>query len=114
MVYEITEELVRRGHEVFLYAPKGTITSAKLIPYEHSDPWNEEAIIKRVISTLPENIDLIHDHTHYSLIGRQELDIPIICTVHSPINNHVKSVYVSKRAREIYGIIMSRSITVSI
>ncbi len=104
MVYEITEELVRRGHEVFLYAPKGTITSAKLIPYEHSDPWNEEAIIKRVISTLPENIDLIHDHTHYSLIGRQELDIPIICTVHSPINNHVKyPVYVSKRAREIYG-----------
>jgi len=103
MVYEITEELVKRGHEVYLYAPKGTTTSAKLIPYEHSGPWNEEAIVQHVLNTLPENIDLIHDHTHHSLIGQKNLSIPTICTVHCPVNNHVKyPVYVSKKARELY------------
>jgi hypothetical protein len=74
VVYEITEELVRRGHEVWLYAPKGTRTSANLIPYEHNEPWNEEAIIQQVISTLPDSIDLIHDHTHHSFIGRQRIE----------------------------------------
>jgi glycosyltransferase involved in cell wall biosynthesis len=104
VVYEITEELVRRGHEVWLYAPKGTRTSANLIPYEHNEPWNEEAIIKQVISTLPDSIDLIHDHTHHSLIGRQKLNIPTICTIHCPVSNNVKfPVYVSKRARKVYG-----------
>jgi glycosyltransferase involved in cell wall biosynthesis len=104
MVWEITEELVRRGHEVYLYAPKGTQTNARLIPFEHNDPWNEQAITQQVINTLPDKIDLIHDHTHHSLIGNMNLGIPTICTIHCPVNNHVEyPVYVSKRARKIYG-----------
>jgi hypothetical protein len=33
IVYELTEELVRRGKDVYLYAASGSRSSAKLIPY---------------------------------------------------------------------------------
>ncbi|HBY20882.1 MAG TPA: hypothetical protein DEG71_07725 [Clostridiales bacterium] len=104
IVYEITEELVKRGHEVYLYAPKGTKTSANLLEYEHEDAWNEKAITEFVKKTLPPNIDLIHDHTHHSLLGKENLETPTVCTIHGPQRNHVKyPVYTSKRARELYG-----------
>ncbi|MDH6373045.1 hypothetical protein M2444_004875 [Paenibacillus sp. PastF-3] len=33
IVYELTEELVRRGHKVYLFAALGSRSKAKLIPY---------------------------------------------------------------------------------
>ncbi len=104
IVYETTEDLVRRGHEVYLYAPKGTTTSANLIAYEHDDPWNEQAMVNYIKKTLPENIDVIHDHTHHSIIGREGLHTPTICTIHSPVKNPVKNpIFISKRSRELFG-----------
>lgn len=104
MVYEITEELSRRGHEVYLYAPKGTTTSANLIEYEHNKAWNDKAIREFVTKTLPKGIDIIHDHTHHSVIGKENLEIPTVCTIHCTVNNDVKyPVYVSEKALERYG-----------
>ncbi|OGO84342.1 MAG: hypothetical protein A2Y24_06960 [Clostridiales bacterium GWE2_32_10] len=104
IVYEMTEDLVRRGHDVYLYAPKGTSTSANLIAYEHENTWNEQAIVEYVKRTLPDDVDLIHDHTHHSLIGREYLQVPTVCTIHCPVKNSVKHpVYISKRAQELYG-----------
>jgi glycosyltransferase involved in cell wall biosynthesis len=104
VVYDLTEELVRRGHEVYVYAPKDSHTSGTLIPYEHSGIWNEREIVNYMVKTLPQSIDIIHDHTHYSWIGQKNLSIPTICTIHCTMTNPVKyPVYVSRRALEIYG-----------
>ncbi|WP_066051341.1 glycosyltransferase family 4 protein [Robertmurraya korlensis] len=104
VVYDLTEELVKRGHEVYVYAPRESTTSAKLIPYLHNDPWQHSRIVKRVKRTLPNNIDIIHDHTHDSLIGRLNLPIPTISTIHVDHAYAVENrVFISKRAREYLG-----------
>jgi glycosyltransferase involved in cell wall biosynthesis len=103
VVYELTEELVRRGHEVYLYAPQGSKTSAKLIPYKH-DPGQPEKIAQYVMEKLPDGIELIHDHTHDSVLGLRNLSIPTVCTIHDQRNNHIKyPVYLCQRALEVIG-----------
>ncbi|WP_310196391.1 glycosyltransferase family 4 protein [Neobacillus niacini] len=104
VVYDLTEELVKRGHEVYVYAPRGSSTSANLISYQHDGIWQFEEMVSRVINTLPENIDIIHDHTHDSLIGKLNLPIPTLCTIHVDHGNGVSNqVFISKRAREFLG-----------
>jgi glycosyltransferase involved in cell wall biosynthesis len=103
VVYELTEELVRRGHDVYLYAPQGSQTSAKLIPYKH-DRGQPAKIAEYVMETLPDGIDIIHDHTHDSVLGLMNLSIPTICTIHDNRNNHIKyPVYLCQRALEVVG-----------
>lgn len=104
VMYDLIEELVRRGHEVFLYAPKGSNTSARLIPYQHEKSWSQHEILKYVSATLPEDIDIIHDHTHASIIGRVGLPVPTVCTEHFSANCPVKyPVYASRTVQERYG-----------
>lgn len=104
VVYDLVEELVRRGHEVFLYAPIGSKTSAKLIPYQHDTPWCQNEIIKEVIASLPGGVDIIHDHTHASVMGRIQLPLPVVCTEHFSANCPVKyPIYASKTVLEKYG-----------
>ncbi len=103
VVYELTEELVKLGHEVYLYAPKGSKSSATIINYEHTIP-NPKRICEFVQRTLPDNIDIIHDHTHDSVIGHKKLTTPTICTLHCSRYNSVEyPVYLNKRALETIG-----------
>lgn len=103
MVHDLTETLVERGYDVYLYALPGSRTSAKLIPYEHTVP-NPEEILRFVERTLPEGTALIHDHTHRSVIGRAKLPFPTLCTIHGSQTNPVeRPVYLSARALEHIG-----------
>jgi glycosyltransferase involved in cell wall biosynthesis len=102
IVYELTEELVRRGKDVYLYAASGSRSSAKLIPYPKNVGRKE--IGSFILSKLPRNVDIIHDHTFNSALGRRNLRIPTLCTLHLPVKHWVKyPVYVSKRARQVIG-----------
>lgn len=104
VIYDLIEELVVRGHEVFLFAPKGSKTSAKLIPYIHEKSWCQNEIIKEVKEALPDQIDIIHDHTHASVIGRIQLSVPVVCTEHFSANCPVKyPIYASRTVLERYG-----------
>ena len=82
------------GNEVYLFAPKGS-SSAKIINYQHNSVSPKE-IAEFVKRNLPPDIDIIHDHTHASVVGRLNLDIPTICTIHTPVNNPVKYPYMLK------------------
>lgn len=88
MVHTLTEQLVHLGHKVYLFASEGSVTSAVHIPYTHA-PGNPEAIVETVLRHLPEDADLIHDHTHGSVIGRLDLPLPVVCTLHASVNNGV-------------------------
>ncbi|WP_248927689.1 glycosyltransferase family 4 protein [Paenibacillus hamazuiensis] len=102
-IHELTEGLAAKGHEVILFAPPGSSSSGKLISYPEQ-PISEEDIGKFVLGTLPEGADLIHDHTFSSAIGKMNLPIPTVCTMHLTNNNGVRHpVYVSRRALEQTG-----------
>ena len=103
VVYSLTEELIKHGHEVYLYAPKGSHSNAKIIPYEHKGP-NSDSIVNFVKKTMPPSIDIIHDHTHFSVIDQLNLPIPTVSTIH--INNSTfpsYPVYISKKAFQEVG-----------
>ncbi|QGR00125.1 glycosyltransferase family 4 protein [Paenibacillus psychroresistens] len=102
IVYELTEELVHRGQDVYLYAAKGSRSSARLITYPKG--LKSKSIGSFVLNTLPKKVDIIHDHTFKSVLGRSKTKIPTLCTLHMPEKHWVKHpVYVSKRARSVMG-----------
>lgn len=99
IVYEITQELVKRGHRVVLYAPKGSRVSAKLVPYpKYFEDRHLPAFIRK---TRPSKVDLIHDHTFTSIVRLRKMGTPVLPTHHLPTNKAFHdSVYVSHAARE--------------
>ncbi|MNI15656.1 Capsular glucan synthase [compost metagenome] len=103
IVYELTEDLVKRGHKVYLFAAKGSRTHAKLIEYPRG--LKSYKLANFVMRKLPKKrVDIIHDHTFQSFLGRRKLGIPTLCTLHLPVKHKVKyPVYVSRRARHVMG-----------
>lgn len=98
VVYDLTEELVRRGHEIYLYAAKGSRSKAKIINYTH-EGVNSKEIARLVAATLPDNVDIIHDHTHASVIDALNLPVPTLCTIHDSRKNTARNpVYLCKKA----------------
>ena len=102
VVYELTQELVRRGHRVSLFAARGTRTRARDIPFPKH--VTGDRILGFVLRKMPRKVDIIHDHTFPSTLGRAKLPIPVVCTYHLPMKHRVANpVYVSKRARKVMG-----------
>lgn len=100
-VHYLTEELVRRGHEVFLFAKKGSTSNAtQTFEYESDDPKEQ---LDFIIKNLPPDVDIIHDH--YGIVAKANPPIPTICQSHSKaIKSRVQiPVYVSKFILRKYG-----------
>jgi glycosyltransferase involved in cell wall biosynthesis len=90
VVHDLGEALVRRGHEVLLFASARSRTSARLLPYAGSDPDPEWPVPVReqifesagryaVSRAESEEVDVIHDHI-YTSVGATK--IPTLHTVH--------------------------------
>ncbi|CAM4261063.1 glycosyltransferase involved in cell wall biosynthesis [Paenibacillus endophyticus] len=99
-VYYLTEELLRRGHKVYLFAKKGTSArSTKTFYYPSNDAKEQLAFIKK---NLPDGIDFIHDH--YGIVAKANPPIPTIRSSHSKGVTGVQiPVYVSKKIWSKYG-----------
>jgi glycosyltransferase involved in cell wall biosynthesis len=74
IVSYLTEELVRMGHEVTLFASGDSVTSAKLVPVcpesvrlgTHGQAWLAyQAIQMDLVSEMADTFDVIHFHTDY-------------------------------------------------
>jgi len=103
IVYELSEGIVREGHEVFLYARGSSSSSGTVISYPF-DFFGEEEVGSFVKHTLPPKVDIIHDHTFSSTMSNQGLDHPIVSTRHIPRKtNAVNPVYVSQNALDTIG-----------
>jgi glycosyltransferase involved in cell wall biosynthesis len=101
MVYDLSQELAGRGHEVILYAPWGSAISGSVIHYPFA---GDNPIGDYVLETLPPGVDIIHDHTFDSAMGRTGVNIPMLHTIHLPVLNPVDfPVYVSRSAWETLG-----------
>ncbi|SFJ77366.1 Glycosyltransferase Family 4 [Paenibacillus sp. UNC496MF] len=100
-VHYLTEELVKRGHEVFLFAKKGSTSNAtQTFEYESNDKSKQ---LDFIIKNMPPDIDIIHDH--YGIVAKAKPPIPTICQSHSKwIRSNVQiRVYVSKFILRKYG-----------
>lgn len=99
VVHALTEELVKRGHEVTLFASGDSETSARLIP---TSPINlREMKIGTLYSnaqhimyaiglgySMQDEFDIIHDHNYYvSLPAAHLAKVPVLMTLHGPFNN---------------------------
>ncbi|MNM24846.1 GDP-mannose-dependent alpha-(1-2)-phosphatidylinositol mannosyltransferase [compost metagenome] len=101
IIHLLSEGLARRNHEVILFAPYGSQISGTVIPY----PFSGDAYIgPYVMENLPPDIDIIHDHTFDSAMSHTGVGIPLVHTLHLPVNNAVKfPIYVSHAAKETIG-----------
>jgi glycosyltransferase involved in cell wall biosynthesis len=95
VVHYLTEELVRRGHEVVLFASGDSRTSAELFPCVpealrlagySGDPTVPELIQLDQVSEQLDRFDVLHFHTghlHYPLLN--QLPVPHLNTMHGPL-----------------------------
>jgi len=97
VVSTLTEELVRRGHDVTLFASGDSRTSARLVPivdkalWHHDPPSNEfaghQAAIFGTILDRVDDFDIFHSHLDY--LGfplALETQIPLLSTMHGRLD----------------------------
>jgi glycosyltransferase involved in cell wall biosynthesis len=96
VVSHLTEELVRQGHEVTLFASGDSVTSARLIaPCRRAlrldphgrDPLASHVLLLEQVFTEPTRFDLIHFHLdslHYPLARRHRT--PHVTTLHGRLD----------------------------
>jgi len=107
VVSALTEELVRRGHKVTLFASGDSKTSATLDasfpkPLREAYPSPGE-IMKRIQTTLlhlgkayarQDEFDIIHDHTSYfGMSFAQSCHVPVVATLHGELNQDNVAMY---------------------
>lgn len=105
VVHTLTEELVKRGHDVTLFASGDSQTSAKLVSVY---PRNlREAKVKDLYGTNVWNLlnlgtvynrqnefDIIHDHNGYmSSVVANFSDTPTVITMHGPIIPEIRRLH---------------------
>lgn len=113
VVYNLTEELVQRGHNVTLAASQDSITSAKLYPLVKKalraklDSENEDnklklreafkyiAVARALRVAVQKRYDIIHNHIGWRIMPFSFLlNIPMVTTLHGPLTDYVqKTIY---------------------
>lgn len=81
VVYNLSIALSEHGHEVYVYALAGSRSGGIVIPYGYR--WDNWSFKDFILQTMPDNTDVIHDHTHDLVLGQEELDIPVVSTIHT-------------------------------
>lgn len=97
IVSMLTEELVRRGHEVTLFAAPGSKTAARLISVfsqplsdaniSWSNPiWNLRNLSRAFEMANQGEFDIIHTHLDlWSLFFQGLTQVPVLHTMHNPL-----------------------------
>lgn len=99
IVHHLTEELIRRGHKVTLFASGDSKTTGKLIASWPQALWRAKlnsphavySLHFRKVLAMQENFDVIHDHTDFYLSAYTPfIKKPVITTIHRPITEEVE------------------------
>ena len=100
----IAEELVRRGHDVTLYATADSVTSARLrsvAPHglleaagEHLDGGLYARLHAAMCFEEADQFDVIHNHYDgYPLVMSRLVDVPVVSTVHGFSSSQIHELY---------------------
>jgi len=100
IIYNITQELIKRGHKVYLIAPGDSQTKAKLLPSfpkalrtytETQDMKTRDSLkfigVGKVLEHLKNiDADIIHNHLGWRLLPFSPIiKMPIVTTLHGPL-----------------------------
>jgi len=99
----LTEELIKRGHDVTLFASGDSHTSGKLVSTCPKAIWRDRTLedphacilhlIKKAVQSAHE-FDIIHNHLgFYFAPFAQELETPVVHTLHRPIYPETNRLY---------------------
>lgn len=97
VVATLTEELVRRGHEVTLFAAGDSVTSARLVPTVESALWHQKprpsdfnpywAMTLGQVWQHIEEFDVVHSHLDYFGFPMASAGIrPVVTTLHGRLD----------------------------
>jgi len=98
----LCDELVRRGHEVTLFATEDSKTSAHLIPVWPRSLWRAKlktpqavySLLYEKLISLQDNFDIIHDHCEfYTTPYTRFLKPKIVTTLHHPLTEETTILY---------------------
>lgn len=107
VIHALTEELVRRGHDVTLFATEDAKTSAKLVstyPHALRETFPEPSVRRTIwgyrhIATaynMSNEFDIIHDHTSWLSAGTANMSrTPVVMTLHSAFTPETIAVFES-------------------
>jgi glycosyltransferase involved in cell wall biosynthesis len=106
VVSDLTEELVKRGHEVTLFATQDSVTSARLIACapaglrrSHIAPtrwpaFDLKALLK--LESLEGQFDVIHNHAGYmALPVLRNSRCPAVTTLHNPVKDYCAEIFLT-------------------
>lgn len=119
VVFALTEELIRRGHEVTLFASGDSITSAKLVsvyPRSIRDAKLKDLYGPNILTLLniglaysmQNQFDIIHDHNgQLGLPVANIAQTPTVMTLHGPLTVEIKRIFTT--LKEPYLVSISNS-----
>ncbi len=105
VIYALTEELVKRGHEVTLFATGDSQTSAKLVsvfPTSLREAKTKDLYGMNTYSSMNNGLayamqkefDVIHDHNpHLGLAAANIATTPVVMTWHGPYNQEMQEYF---------------------
>ncbi|MEA2333185.1 MAG: hypothetical protein QOH58_3323 [Thermoleophilaceae bacterium] len=110
VVQLLSDELVRRGHDVTLFAAPGSRSTAQVrSPLERTHPREMELAIHEAdhvaaafasIDAESEPFDLVHDHCSFNAFAfADRLDTPLVHTLHGPFNDTTVAFYARHAGR---------------
>jgi glycosyltransferase involved in cell wall biosynthesis len=103
----LTEELIKRGHDVTLFASGDSKTNANLISVAKTSLRADNTIPMRrwsaydmrnllELEARQNEFDIVHNHTGYqALLGLRHLHIPSVSTNHNQVKDYCKSIYMA-------------------
>jgi glycosyltransferase involved in cell wall biosynthesis len=106
VISNLTEELVKRGHEVTLFASGDSKTEAKLVSVtpralrpsgEFARRWMAYDITSLIkLRDMCAQFDIVHNHMGYQALQTlADLDMPTITTNHNPIKPYNAPIYMA-------------------
>ncbi len=104
VVSNLTEELVRRGHEVTLFASGDSRTAARLISVTNEALRPSGELMRRwaaynirsliLLQQMADQFDVVHNHMGWAALPwLQNLGIPVVTTNHNPIKPYCRDIY---------------------
>jgi glycosyltransferase involved in cell wall biosynthesis len=97
VIHTLTEELVRRGHHVTLFASGDSRTSARLVPtferavWHHQPPYRDftpawSVVLGKLLREL-DHFDVVHSHVdHFGFPLARQAEVPVITTLHGRLD----------------------------
>ncbi len=97
VIHTLTEELIRRGHDVTLFASGDSFTSARLVPTCEQAAWRHEpaywdfapllsVTLGKALREL-DNFDVVHSHLdHFGLALTRQTSTPVLSTLHGRLD----------------------------